>query len=511
MSEISSPRTPAPEVEINHENETPPSEPCKSDGSQETNLKYISPPPPQASGDLTPPPSAQIPTPVAKPAYTDPNKKKHAPDSPPPTHKLETSAFPNRLFGEVPTTETVQNFDEEQLRGLVAELLPALSEARMSAAHSKLQYSLLSIENAESMKRAEVEHEMTRREVQVLQECYQAQRGSLGYVNSPHSPQSATQRHLDLALKYCRELQNDNALLERRLRQAKKLILQLDGRNAELLEDNHHLRQRIQQNREHLNNMRSSGAISVHGTPLADFGTPLPRNNPRTPLTARTNLDVKPHVGSQDPFDALLFAGQVLNGETNSGPPSPSQTRAKKLRSSHNRGAHSLSSLPVTPSRSRPITADGTVFTPINRLVAEHRVSCSAPNTQLTYNTDDRRHERDSTISASDNEEEAYTDVDVPASQASQRAASMLRPASGQEIDRVETIGSLSSSKKVTQAKIFGLVKKAGVNRSESQRKRGGDVNTYDELVRSAKRTKTRATLPERIGLGIANWSSPRR
>ena len=66
--------------------------------------------------------------------------------------------------------ESVEKMDEAQLRSLVSELLPALGEARVTAAHSKLQHSLLSIETEESAKRAEVEHEATRREVQVLQE-----------------------------------------------------------------------------------------------------------------------------------------------------------------------------------------------------------------------------------------------------------------------------------------------------------------------------------------------------
>ncbi|KAL8669440.1 MAG: hypothetical protein Q9168_005965, partial [Polycauliona sp. 1 TL-2023] len=49
-----------------------------------------------------------------------------------------------RLYGEVPTMQAVEKMPEDQVRTLVTELLPALSEARMSAAHSKLQHNLLS-------------------------------------------------------------------------------------------------------------------------------------------------------------------------------------------------------------------------------------------------------------------------------------------------------------------------------------------------------------------------------
>lgn len=263
------------------------------------------------------------------------------------------------LFGEVPTVDSVQNLTENELRGLVSELLPALTEARMSAAHSRLQHQLLTIETAEYTKRAEVEHDLTRREVQVLQEG----QGSRGVSASPRSPQSPSRRHLDLALKRCNELQNQNALLEQRLAKAKKAITKLDGKNFELVEEAQRLRQRIKQNREHLNAMRSSGTISINGTPQSEFRTPL-QKTPRTPATARTPGTVNT-VGSQHAFDALVIAGEVMSGEANSVPSTPTRPSEKKLH--HIRGAHSLSSLPTTPNRSRPVTAQSNYDSPIRR------------------------------------------------------------------------------------------------------------------------------------------------
>lgn len=408
--------------------------------------------------------------------------------------------------------DSVMHLNEEELRNLLGDLLPALGEARMSAAHSKLQHSLLSIENSEAAQRAEVEHEMTRREVQVLQAGNDTRQEKSGQKECSARPsRSSMQRHLDLALKQCRILQDESAVQERRLRQAKKLILQLDDKNAMLTDENGLLRQRIKQNRDHLNSMRSSGAISVNGTPLVDFGTPLQKTIQRTPRTARSVRVVNSHVSSQDPFDALLFAGQVLSGEANSVPATPTRSRPRKLHTSHIRGAHSLSSLPTTPFRSRPVTADHSVRTPVNRIVVEPSASFSAPNTTLAHeDEEDRRFDRDSTISASENEEEAVTDYDVPASQASQRATSMLRRSSAPRREDATAHNPISSQKEYTQTKIYGQVKKTREIKPESPNKRSGDVNSYDEIARSSKRARMGDLTTNRVGLGITSIPSPR-
>ena len=393
------------------------------------------------------------------------------------------------LFGEVPTVESVQNLNDEQLRALVSELLPALTEARMSAAHSRLQHHLLTIENAEYTKRAEVEHDLTRREVQVLQEgqC------TRGVSTSPRSPQSPSRRHLDLALKRCNELQTQNALLEQRLAKAKKAITKLDGKNFELAEEAQRLRQRIKQNREHLNAMRSSGTISINGTPSIEYRTPLHRT-PRTPATARTPHTVNT-VGSQNAFDALVIAGEVMSGEANSVPSTPTRPSAKKLHHNHIRGAHSLSSLPSTPNRSRPLTSQSNYATPVEPVARGNRLS--VPDSQLAYEEEEQhRSSRDSTISASENEDEAFDDYSVPASSASQKAADMLRRDARGASDRY------GKSAGLKQGKIVGHVTKPYYDRTGSIQKRSAD-NPYDEATRSAKRAKMEKSSHERIGLGI--------
>jgi hypothetical protein len=511
MSDISSLSTPTSEPSASPAHIVKRHEYNQIEEHDELDPKFLSPPPP-ALNELTPPPSSQMPAPLARSSQIEPcSHIGNTQGSTPPTLKWGHSVFSSGLFGEVPTVEAVQDYTEEQLRGLVAELLPALGEARMSAAHAKLQYSLLSIENAESMKRAEVEHEMTRREVQVLHESMNMQVGGLKPISSPCSPHPATQRHLDLALKHCREMQADRAILDRRLRRAKKLILRLDGKNTDLTEEMQRLRLRIKQNRDRFNAMRSSGAISVSGTPINELGTSLSRGTPRTPHPAQTPLGATSHVGSQDPFDALLFAGQVLNEETNSVPSTPSQSKPRKPLSSHIRGAHSLSSLPATPDRSRPVTVEGSNFVPMARHARERRPGYFKPNTQMSTVDVDRRYERDSTISASDNDEdEAYTDVDIPASQASQRATNMLRLIPSGRPDGTAPSKNSQASKKLSQSRIIGPLKKDGADHSE-HRKRGRDINTYDEISRANKKAKILDGYPDRIGLGIANWPNPRR
>ena len=434
------------------------------------------PSPTKSAAELTPPPSSQV------------RKTMDSQSSQKGSQKHST------LFGEVPTADSVQNLSEDQLRDLVSGLLPALTEARMSAAHSRLQHRLLTIETSEFTKRAEVEHDLTRREVQVLQEG-QAHRGPSA---SPRSPQSPSRRHLDLALKRCNELQTRNTVLEQRLNRAKKAITKLDEKNFDLKDEVQRLRQRIRQNREHLNEMRSSGTISINGTPTAEYRTPLYRT-PRTPATARsTQAPASLNRGSQDAFDALVIAGEVMSGEANSVPSTPTRTSAKRLQHSHIRGAHSLSSLPNTPNRSRPMTAHSSVVTPVTQTDRDLLLGLSAPSTQLTYEAQRHHSSRDSTISASEHEEEAYDDYSVPASQASQKAASMLRQDKGSTTERY---GKPMTPK---QAKLYGKVTKSGSGKTGL--KRTAEPAAYEEAPRSAKRARLGKSSPEKVGLGIRSW-----
>ncbi len=513
MSDIAIPRTPSPKDRSRSDSIIPMDASFHDEVNKTLGNRYRSPLL-NSAGSLTPPPSSQPPKLMTRSGRGFTGKREHSLASPPATLKPNPSVLSGGLFGEIPTVDSIKPLNEEEMRSLLGELLPALGEARMSAAHSKLQHSLLSIENSEAAKRAEVEHELTRREVQVLQAGNDTRQGKPGQKERSTRPsRSSMQRHLDLALKQCRILQDENAVQERRLRQAKKFILQLDDKNATLTDENDLLRLRIKQNRDHLNSMRSSGAMSINGTPLIEFGTPLQKQTPRTPRTVRSDHVMNSHVSSQDPFDALLFAGQVLNGETNSVPTTPTRPRPRKLHTSHIRGAHSLSSLPTTPVRSRPVTADHTIRTPANQIATETHTSFSAPNTTFAYDEGDNRglDDRDSTISASENEQETITDYNVPASQASQRATSMLRHSSSSRRDDALVLDQVPGPRAYTQGKIYGQVKKIREVKPESPSKRGGDISSCDEMARSGKRARICDLVTDRVGLGIASMPSPRR
>ena len=385
--------------------------------------------------------------------------------------------------------------DEGRLRSLVTELLPAFGEARVSAAHSKLQHSLLSIETEEAAKRAAVEHEATRREVQVLQESSPMHLNSA----SPRSPVGPIQRHLQLALAHCRDLQQENAMLEKRLRSSKKIIAQLDEQNADLKENVHLLRQRIKENRDHLNEMQSTGAISINSTPIVEHSTPLHNRTPRTPASvSRSTHDTNPTIGSQNPFDALLLAGQVMNGEASSVPSSPRLFKSKKLHPHHVRGAHSLSSLPTTPQRSRPVTADHTIITPVHH--PSYRAGFSAIDPQLA--SSHAQEDRESTISASDNDEPSHREEGQLGSQASQMATNMLRRSLGSQNGGNPASSPTSESSKLMQAKLFGQVAKPYIASTKSL-KRGADSSPSNNVSKSNKKARVTEPGVEKIGLGI--------
>lgn len=457
---------------------------------------------------MTPPPSSQLPPQAISPVYEGlPRIARLA--SPPATLKPGAHLHELNVFSEtsiLPPLQSAQQIasaSEAELRNLVPKLMIALGEARMSAAHYKLQHQLLSIETSESAMRAAVEHEMTRREVDVLQKPdrhrYDKSASSASH-QSPHiipSGLAALQRQLE-------QLEKSHTILAVRFRRAKKVILYQESKNLDLAEENHRLRQRIRENREHLNQMRTNGGLSVASINRNEVATPHRKSNPRLLNTARSNAHSRnARSNGQDPFAALLAADQVLSGETVSVPSTPIQTHASKMNLGHTRGTHSLSSLPTTPARSRPVTADSPLFTPINKITLDQSYSSSAPNTQAARADQDyRREDRDSTISASDNEDEAYTDDDIPQSQASQAATHMLRRSPTRRVEMVGTPAKARSSGTLTQGKIFGAVKKAGITRLDGPGKR----KTIGDFVERGASEAKKARMSEGVGLGIGNW-----
>lgn len=465
-----------------------------------TALVANSPDAPNSS--MTPPPSSQshaIRRTTLSDVHRDTTPTPSALSSPPPTgvngvkRDVHTGA-------SGPTPQQLANATNSDLRDMLEaatannhRLEANLAEARMSAAHYKLQHNLLTIETEEAAKRMEVEHEMTKREVDVLQHACQGRDGP-------------GQDYIARLKAYCFSVEEDNTALQRRLDNAKKIIEMKDDELASAKAKEELLLERIRQNREHLNFFRSPGGIfhvaspkqaqsSYPATPQQYRATPK-----HTPMTGRSVRQGRDH--SQEPFAALLLADRVLSQENNSAPSTPVVSRRADPRTpnKHSRGVQSLSSLPATPRSARPGTSNSTLLPSIQFAPqAESHLASSH------HARERRRKSRDSTISASDNEELARAALstfreeseEIQESQASQNAAEMLRrdPRESFEVaaSRTNTPTPITDKSSLLQSKIFGTVTKGPTEK----RKRGDDdmVNDY-----SPKKFRTG---PEGIGLGI--------
>jgi hypothetical protein len=434
---------------------------------------FTSPPP---ISNLTPPPTTEIPR---HSSFLITGEELQHQDG-------QAISRTNRL----PTVEEARSFTGEECRELVLELLPLIGETRMQLAHTQLQLNLLSIESTEAAQRAEVEHDMTRREVEVLRAGSPVLYARAPLLNDPRSPIVQVQRQLELALEAGRELESENHQLQHRLRQAKKIIKHLNGHKSQLLEDNHLLRERIKQNRDHIDALRASDPQLLGLVPSSQH---------QSSTRIRVSKPDRPKTPSHNPLNALLMADQILSRDPSSVPATPSPYRSMKPHSGHSRGTQSLSSLPTTPTRTRPLTANELLSTPVNRTISTSHLSYSAPSKQ--HREGRIAEDRDSTISATD--DEALTDEEIPASQASQAASGMLKrnPSASQQHDRFPKIQRLS------QGKLTGRISKP----LSGEIKQASLESESDNEGRPRKKSKMGQSSERNLGLGIRAWPSPRR
>jgi hypothetical protein len=359
-----------------------------------------------------------------------------------------------------------------KLRTIAKELLGVAQEARMSALHFKLQNSLLSLTSNEAIKRAEVEHQLARREVEILQSPEYRRR------HTEIKPlQQITNVELELALKRNQELERVNATLDRRLRRAKKLIDLEKEKSDRLGEENSLLKGRIRDNRKHLSLMMEHGSLSP--SPQTEIQTPQRKSDTHFVDSSSHHMTGNE---SNNPFAALLAADRVLNRKPPSATSTPNRNSTQhQFTSSHLRGAHSMSSLPMTPSRSRVAHQESQYFTPSKDFQHEHP-------------------DRDSTISASDTEE-AETEEDVPSSQVDTMANLLCRnPSSNHQ--GATRMPNLPKSSTLLQTTLFGQVRKSGVERPSGSLKRKA---SFDSVA--AKKSKA----DEHVGLGIDTWNNINR
>ncbi|KAJ5788412.1 hypothetical protein N7457_003402 [Penicillium paradoxum] len=276
--------------------------------SFQSDKKFLSPPP--LSSEMTPPPSTQIPGAPLR-------SRSHSRSLSPPLIKqsdLEKTLCDAYGASEnLPTIEAIDNASEAELRTIAKDLLAVARESRMSALHFKLQNSLVSFASNEAVKRAEVEHQLAKREVEILQSAEYRSRSRPADPISPIQSQSGMNSDYLSAVQRSQELEELNTVLDRRLRRAKRAIDEAMSRSMDLEEQNLMLKQRIGDNRKHFSQILTYGSMS--------------------PGTQHEIHNIC-HGEHTDGLAALLYADKLTN-----------QTHAY--------AAHPSTSVPVTPNHSK--------------------------------------------------------------------------------------------------------------------------------------------------------------
>ncbi|KFH46353.1 hypothetical protein ACRE_028420 [Hapsidospora chrysogenum ATCC 11550] len=342
-----------------------------------------------------------------------------------------------------PSPREVRESSADELRAMLQTCIAEHQKLKMETAHHRLQYNLLSLQASEDSNRAEVELEMLRKEIEALRTAEHSRQARRELNTFSEVMQT---KYLDMKAAY-EEAVDELDALSRRLKTAKKIIQQKDDEVMGLMDERHQLLNRIRENREHMNKLRSPGGI-FHGavTPKQSSAASPVQN--RTPRPAPRGLDRDSESGNK--LSTLL---EVLSQDNNSAPSTPitaPHRTAGRHTSKHHRNAQSMSSLPTTPI-SRPRGAHAGLLPsadlvpqtePPQRYPPRYYEPTGAPASK------GRRRSRESTISAEeDNEELArqafksftslassqshsqrHDDSDVfGGSQASQAATEMLR------------------------------------------------------------------------------------
>jgi hypothetical protein len=288
----------------------------------------------------------------------------------------------------LPTAEEIDHASEAQLRIIAKDLLAVAQESRMSALHFKLQNSLVSFASNEAVKRAEVEHQLAKREVEILQSAEYRGRSNPAELITPRPSQSAVNTDYLAALQRSQELEKLNTILDSRLRKAKRAIEDVTAESLELRDQNDMLKRRIGDNRKHFSQIFNYGSMSPG---------------------MQNELHTICHGEHTDGLAALLYADKLTN-----------QTHAY--------GGHSVTSVPVTPKH------------PKSQYLSPRR----PPR--------DDHYDSDSTVSLSASEA-AEDGVDAP---------------------HLHMRSTVPKSSTLLQTKLFGQVKKPGVERSRPGKRKAG-------------------------------------
>lgn len=504
---------------------------------------------------LTPPPSSQVPSNAGGVAGALGYVAQRSAILSPPVTGLNTvrprdAAAPSGEYVP-PAPGQVVEASPDELRSMLQACIAEHAKLKMETAHHKLQFNLLALQADEDAKRAAVEHEMTRREVEALrmaEHSRQARRELSAVSESAHA------KYLQLKIWYDSAIEENDALA-RRLKAAKKVIQQKEEETCSLTEERDLLLTRIRENREHFHQLCSPGGM-FHGalTPKTQsVSTPVQyRATPRqTPRSAQR--DARPERDhNQESLAALL---QVLSQENNSAPSTPTSGHrpAPRLPSKHTRGVQSLSSLPTTPTaRSRGTHAGLLPSVDLVPQTEPPRRYNRGFIPETPTRRDRGRKSRESTISADDNEELARQALDVAASlttrgsqgsrssrrqprraneeddeeeeevfesQASQAASEMLRRDPRESFEVASSVGSrdgtpapaATEKSAKLQARLFAGLNKGGMHQEKRKFSNGGSADLGEDSRREAltsptKKLRMAGGLREgssRVGLGI--------
>jgi hypothetical protein len=201
------------------------------------------------------------------------------------------------------TENYVQQAQPDELRAIIGSLMPLLQEARTDAAHHKLQYRMLAIETTEAMERIQVEMDMAQRETDLLKTNNPVEPRIL---HADQEPDPSIRRvHADIwdaMVQETQSLKSQNAQLEQLVSQHKRMIVQQESEIATLNDRITLYRERLRENRSHLNRYRRAA-----GYPESPYKS--------SPHTARER--------DQPPFAALLQASDLMSGRSPTTPRTP--------------------------------------------------------------------------------------------------------------------------------------------------------------------------------------------
>jgi len=295
------------------------------------------------------------------------------------------------------TEAEVAILDIEELRRqllisqqVIDNLHKAAEDSRMQARHWALQHSMLEADFNNEKERFEVEKALASREVEVLRQ-YDSRRS-----NGNHDLlESSSQLDID-------ELIRENEKLNTRMKRAKRMILDERAQIVDLEDQIARLKKRIRENREH-NNMADRAMVNAEASRIG--GSMQQQQHPNnSQASLNTNIE-----------DGLAALGEVA-----------SQVLAEQ-RDEHARGSHihsAINSPLLTPAivtqtpkprRANHTHASTTISTPLYPAFSPNRNSSTLMSPLETLSTPSfaqspaknkrRRLSRDSTISASGDEE----------------------------------------------------------------------------------------------------------